>query len=369
MVKIIIVNIFIFLAMTGFVLIGLPAVYTMRELLGSFSKNSAYEIEINRIASLSNMRSHSVTKEHLIEFSKLSIIYKDFEIWRRTAINSKTINLDTNGFRKNGNTKQGDERVAFFGGSTMWGYGVNDDNTIPSHFSKLSKQSTFNYGEVGYIARQEFNRLANLYSLGFKPKVVVFYDGVNEVLHKCRTEHNFSSSAQESIIANRLNSSYKMLNEENDLFTFKYLAQPTLELLSKIKKRVGGPRNLAMSYDCDTNPEKLKSIARAWYLDWLNSKMLVEANQGKFVAILQPVSYISKPELAHLSSDPMIADKQLSTQYIAVYNEVKQLLSEQNFKYIDLSASLDNGEAYFFDFCHLNPDGNREIAKLILKNI
>ena len=70
----------------------------------------------------------------------------------------------------------------------MWGTGSNDNNTIPSIFSQLNNVSVINYGETGYLSIQSFNLLNTLViqeKLDLKNKVVIFYDGVNNVATNC----------------------------------------------------------------------------------------------------------------------------------------------------------------------------------------
>ena len=45
-------------------------------------------------------------------------------------------------------------KVYFFGGSTMWGSGVDDARTNPSYFAKLSGMHAENFGERAWVAHQ-----------------------------------------------------------------------------------------------------------------------------------------------------------------------------------------------------------------------
>src|SRR5688572_162008 len=44
----------------------------------------------------------------------------------------------------------GDRKAYFFGGSTMWGLGSPEPQTIPSLFSAATAIHSENYGEIGY---------------------------------------------------------------------------------------------------------------------------------------------------------------------------------------------------------------------------
>src|SRR5207237_3377960 len=78
-------------------------------------------------------------------------------------------------------------RIFFLGGSTTWGSGVRDDYTIPSFVARLAEDRGWpvqvsNYGESAYSSFQETVLLSELVATGNVPDVVVFYDGVNDLL-------------------------------------------------------------------------------------------------------------------------------------------------------------------------------------------
>ena len=75
-------------------------------------------------------------------------------------------------------------RIFTFGGSTMWGMGVDYENTIASNISEVLCDQGFNvkvsnYGQLGYVSTQEKIYLLKLLR-DKSPDVVVFYDGVND---------------------------------------------------------------------------------------------------------------------------------------------------------------------------------------------
>ena len=121
--------------------------------------------------------------QHFIEFGALRTVYHDFIVWRRQKFDGKTVHIDQNGYRRHGSLTDtvADAKVWVFGGSTAWGTGVPDDDTIAANLEKATGLRTFNLGETGYNAHQSLNLLMKLYVEGGRPEFVVFYDGVNEV--------------------------------------------------------------------------------------------------------------------------------------------------------------------------------------------
>ncbi len=78
--------------------------------------------------------------------------------------------------------------IGFFGGSTMQGLGAVDDETIPSHFSKLANAAkdgnvyeVTNYGASSYTFTQSLMKLILLLRDGKHFDYVIFYDGTNDI--------------------------------------------------------------------------------------------------------------------------------------------------------------------------------------------
>ena len=101
-------------------------------------------------------------------------------------------------------------RVAFFGGSVMFGMGQRDDHTIPSAVARAAEADRIdlevhNYGLPGWVSWQEFQYLERLLADGHDFDLVVFLDGFNEFeiqstdFSEQPTHH--SASAFEALIA------------------------------------------------------------------------------------------------------------------------------------------------------------------------
>jgi len=284
------------------------------------------------------------------ESDSLKTRYYDFIGWRRKAFSGKTITIDENGFRRHSSKaiRPEDAEVWVFGGSTIWGTGSPDEFTIPAILEKITGESTFNFGEGGYVAHQSLNLLMRQYVAGGKPKTVIFYDGVNDVSHKCRTELGFYSTEHEQDFRERI---------ESGDSKFLSLLKPVIKPFTR--ERFGNGKHW---FDCHLNTEKSNLIAKNLVQDWLIAKNLVEANGGRFIPVLQPVSHIGKPNNSYLKSSrgPM-----LKLQYESIYPRVKEELKKRNVEYFDLTNIFDSQEKIYIDFCHVTPSGNQKIASAI----
>src|SRR5208282_4179117 len=83
------------------------------------------------------------TVEYFDELARKKTRWQPYVYWVGAKYTGKYINVDSNGFR-NTTHGQGDRsdcqypaRVFTFGGSTMWGVGARDDETIASWIQKL----------------------------------------------------------------------------------------------------------------------------------------------------------------------------------------------------------------------------------------
>jgi lysophospholipase L1-like esterase len=100
------------------------------------------------------------------------------------------IHIDADGMRRTANNPAITEtvkKIFMFGGSTLAGYGVRDDETIPSYVAKAvnSKKpghQISNYGQFAYNSSQSLMFLQLQLKKNNIPDLVVFYEGANDYL-------------------------------------------------------------------------------------------------------------------------------------------------------------------------------------------
>ncbi len=117
--------------------------------------------------------------------------YEAFVGFRERPRNGKFVNISKEGFRyshiKDLSLDSKGLNIYVFGGSTTFGYGVDDASTIPSHIQKyLSKLypdkniNVFNFGRAYYNSTQELSLLLKLIRNQNVPDIAIFIDGLNE---------------------------------------------------------------------------------------------------------------------------------------------------------------------------------------------
>ncbi len=130
----------------------------------------------------------------LLDTRRIPQVYDSYTQFKEPAYKSKYVNVSPVGFRVSKNQGQwpvsGNQLTIFmFGGSTTFGYGVSDDQTIPSHLQEflgtriLRPVRVYNFGRCAYFSVQERIFLEKLILDGHIPDLVIFLDGLNDFVH------------------------------------------------------------------------------------------------------------------------------------------------------------------------------------------
>jgi hypothetical protein len=121
------------------------------------------------------------------------MVYAQFMEFKEQPIHGKYVNVSERGFRVN--PPQGpwpidpkNYNIFVFGGSTAFGYGVADDQTIPYYLqARLAKSNhgdrqicVYNFGCGFYYSTQERIQFEQYLQNGIKPDLAVFIDGLND---------------------------------------------------------------------------------------------------------------------------------------------------------------------------------------------
>jgi hypothetical protein len=298
------------------------------------------------------------------DYNRVQHEYYPFVEWKCKPYSGKTTHVGEDGNRIHTPPQRPatPERIVhFFGGSTMWGEGSDDQHTIPALFNeKFPAYSVSNHGQLAYNTRQELDALINLYSKEQKADLVIFYDGVNDAAFLCPKEidelpaHRLVPMFRDKIYVGKS----KVVKEG--------LYKLFLENIMRVLMRYSNAKKES-PYDCLTTPGKAEEIAEIMLKNWEMAHEIVTARGGKFIAILQPAAFVGNPRTDHLP-----ADKDFEKNFAEVYRHIKAKIAQRNHDWIyDLSNAFDGKELIFIDFCHVSPNGNeimsREIASIVSK--
>jgi hypothetical protein len=267
----------------------------------------------------------------------------------------------------------------FFGGSTVWGTGVDDAGTIPAFFNRLDPQfEVHNHGETAFTSRQGLERLINLVTLGEPIDLVVFFDGVNDAVQQCRSEiavpgHSRVMQMREALerLEDEPSLGRSLAHVFHEMFA-RYSVQMGQAVLRRLAPgrgsgAAGSPEPTDRGYDCDDDPEKARAVAEALLRTWEIAHGIVTSRGGTFVAILQPHAHVGSPRIDHLDGH---LDPELGANLAAVYRLVQAELRRDPLPWIfDFTDVLDRArtgdEMLLFDDFHVVARGNEIIARRI----
>ncbi|MEY3367946.1 MAG: hypothetical protein RI973_1101 [Bacteroidota bacterium] len=337
-------------------------------ILGIEEKNTDHK------AHLPNYKDFPWATTFFNEFRPLAILnYKSYVGWRRPPFKGETINVDEAGMRRtvqHTGVSPDADTIVMLGGSTMWGEGTNDENTIPSLLAARceGRFKVLNLGEQGYRPFQSFIYLHLQLNEGLKPKWVITYDGVNEALGYYQEVDPISSFAELGI-RESLKESRERKDYTRELSYQNFFLSPIEKTVQYFKDKNKKPQLRAM----DMSNTRGEAVALSLLDSWLSIYDLAEKNEAGFLAILQPNIGVGHPRKDHIQLSP--TEQQLTDAYLDLYPRVRHLL-ETDSKYkvlrgkvLDYTDAYDGDDFIYIDICHVSPQGNQIIADRIWKDI
>ncbi len=131
--------------------------------------------------------------DHYHEIESLEERWQPYVYFRPRPFQGKTIRIGPDGLRATWQPTAGwgDDvgkkpvKVLMMGGSSLWGFGARDEQTVPSLVARKLhdrglKVEIKNLAQLGYVSTQEMIGLVRELQQGYRPDVVIFYDGVND---------------------------------------------------------------------------------------------------------------------------------------------------------------------------------------------
>jgi hypothetical protein len=259
--------------------------------------------------------------------------------------------------------------VYFFGGSTIWGYGAWDHETIPALFSAISGMPTYNKGQQGHVSGQNVARLITLLAHEEKMNVVVFYDGFNDVLTGCRAELEPNEHSRVQVFRKKIEAKSGMSAWEIVEIIF---LSGTRNLATQIHDKLvasASPMREGRFRICDKKPERARKVATTLVNNWEMAHDLAVARGIKFVAILQPTAHIGGGKIDHIQ-EHMLSQKEIGKQFQVVYPMIVKMIRERGHDWIfDYTDAFSRDEYIYIGAVHTSVNGNRIIAERLYKDL
>lgn len=179
--------------LVAFVLLNLSAALWLRG-CSDPEADGALTYGMERLREVYPDRSEDEIRQLLMETWSRRYGYEPFTQFKETEFAGEYVNVGPNGFRSTGRRLAWPPpadvvSVFVFGGSTTFGYGVADEETIPARLQvSLDTRcggdvAVYNLARSNYYSSQENILFQRLLAGGVRPEAAVFVDGLNEFGH------------------------------------------------------------------------------------------------------------------------------------------------------------------------------------------
>lgn len=251
------------------------------------------------------------SKEEAIELGKEFDLLGDQEsfsfypwtVFRNTAFKGRYLNVNEDLTRRTefGPTQKvaPDEIVIWmFGGSTLFGWGVADQHTIPSQLQKIINQKiegstvrVINYGTPYFYSSTELALYTALLRDSKKPNLVIFFDGVNDsaYLLKGYDQPWFSPIARHGWEQEQ----YRRFGSGTSIEAGEILFRlPMMNLVRLLQRKLYPNRSYAQQFEPPPEkPEHLENGVRRYKLNIEAQRRISESQGISSLHILQPAIF------------------------------------------------------------------------------
>jgi lysophospholipase L1-like esterase len=249
------------------------------------------------------------------------------------------------------NSKDAKKTIWLFGGSTQFGWGVPDNQTIASHLSQILSKSglrynVVNHGHTWYYSTQEAALFANLLRHGQRCDLAVFLDGLNDNVTWGDVPH-FADRMAFGFIKEE-----KSAADQSEKQVIVTPAFPPVRLLDRLLKRQAPAGSAATPPDY--NP------ADIYQFNFMAVEKMAETANIKMAAFWQPTpfDYMTGAE-QNRKTDPILERIPKSNAL------VRQRIKSNNFHFIADLFQHDDFEDIYVDQVHYGDKGNRLVAEAI----
>jgi hypothetical protein len=297
-------------------------------------------------------------------------VYADYTHFQERPIAGKYVNVSEDGYRSTKN--QGpwppaaeNLNVFVFGGSTAFGYGLPDEETIPSYLQEIladrarRRVCVYNFAVGSYYSTQERIRLERLVLHGRVPEIAIFIDGLNDAL-STRDKPAFSRATaavfEEYQVFNNESPSQEALARRAVQVCFTYL--PVGRAARAVGRRLQPPRPRPVG----ARPDFGSDI-------YLANKYLIEQFCRHYnitpVFVWQPVPGYKYELSRHLFTDVELVDRQ-AAYYAEVRSKLDERAPEADFVWC---ADLQQGrtEPLYVDNVHYTAAFSKVFAESIVR--
>jgi hypothetical protein len=268
--------------------------------------------------------------------------------------NQKYLNITKHNGRYNGINNNCNQKIIFYGSSSLFGYNVKDNQTIPFYFKEYldknnnNKYCVFNYGSANHFSTHENIFFQNQFinKKISKNDILIFING---------TAENGNHTSKVDLTLEKLFT----YTHQNIIDKYKFTIPLTFKTFPIFQIfKLKNP-----SHDLDSNNERFEEIEFVFQSNIKIRNNLCKNLNLKCFTFLQPLPLISGRNIkSHLN---IKAHESKKKYWEEKYDHLKN--TENIF---DLNGILEiNKEISFVDPIHYSPSASNIIAKNILNKI
>jgi len=285
--------------------------------------------------------------------------------------------------------------VFVFGGSTTFGHGVPNDSTLVSYLNSIDNKNTyFNFGIQAYDSIREVDKLLYLLRKGYRPKNVIFIDGLNDITTFSRSPYELHDTPRaQGLVLDRgqVPLIFGIPKSKNMRLAFAY-SLPLTHLVHRLKYKQDNTNNVLVRKSANINgldnwlelinfhynwaqiqKHKLPQLSEDIIRYYKNNISFVNQLGKSFgfnaYFIYQPIGLVD-------SNQPFLKRKyfksDLYTVFKGVDSEIRKAINQGHLKMLDCSHAFSkpSSKPYFYiDPTHYSPSGNKALASCILQEI
>lgn len=280
--------------------------------------------------------------------------------------------------------------VWVFGGSTTFGHGVPDGQTVVAHLDALDPHDTYlNLSVQAYDSIREIDKLLYLLRKGYRPKRVIFVDGLNDVTTFARSPYGVHDAPRtQGLVLDRgeVPLVFGYPKPENMLLAFAYAFPvthvaldwlgpdpepgPTGSQVASLRGRDDWQQLMRSHYDWArihaADPEPLARDVVRYYEEAISFvETLARGFEFSAEFVYQPIGLLE-------TGQPFLTDKFRTSDQLVVYRgvdrRVRQGIASGRLSMSDCSRAIAaRGVADgYVDATHYSPQGGRRLAACIL---
>jgi lysophospholipase L1-like esterase len=321
--------------------------------------------------------------DHYRELESLADRWEPYAYFRQKPFRGTTITIGADGLRSSWQPPTADPgarerktlKLLTLGGSSLWGFGARDDQTIPSLlarglFERGWSVELKNLSEVGYVSTQELVALLRELQAGYRPDVVVFYDGVNDTASallegKAGLTTNEGNRRREF---NLLQSPARL----GGVLAGKLIGDSASYRLARALRRrlPGGVEDRSTSRPAEDLERLADDVVRRYAANLTLADSLGRGFGFRSLFYWQPVLF-TKRVLVPFEREEVARFAWLEGMFRIVLRRVRASAElKANPAFHDLGAAYDDAhDLVFIDYCHTTESANQRIAQAITDDV